>query len=90
MTLWFPRTVMTTEVGWTKVEKSLKWSPWQQGQHRSPFSSSTLHRHSMHTKVLHCVSWIGLSSILLHSLQASSAVTADSLSNCVTSLAGES
>ena len=44
----------------------------------------------MHTKVLHYVSWIGLSCILLHSLQASSAVTANSLSSCVTSLAGES
>ena len=55
-TLWFPRTVMTTEVGWTKVEKFLIWSPLQQGQSKSPLSSRAFHRQLMHTKLLHSVS----------------------------------
>ena len=89
-TLWFPRTVMTTEVGWTKVEKFLIWSPLQQGQSKSPLSSRALHRQLMHTKLLHSVSWTGWSSILAHSLQtnsAQSAVSTEVLSSCI-SLAG--
>ena len=88
VTLWFPRTLMTTGVGWTKVEKSLAWSPLQHGQCKSLLSSSTLQRQFMHTRLLHSVSWIGWSNISTHSLQTSSAVTAEALSSCVTSLAG--
>ena len=58
-TVWFPRTVITTEVGWIKVEKSLMWSPLQQGHSKPSLSSNAVHRQFMHTRLLHSASWIG-------------------------------